>query len=75
LGLGGKQGKKPRRLFKPPVLQVLNVHSSADGRLMLSGSKSGEVWWWDCRYPGQPVRTLAVGNLPADGQQLAAAPC
>lgn len=43
---------------------VLNVHIQPAGlRHLMSGSKEGDVLWWDTRFPGEPFRRLAVRPL------------
>ena len=47
------------------IPQVVNVHIQETGQgHVISGSKGGDVLWWDQRYATQAVRSLQVGAQP-----------
>lgn len=51
---------------------VVNVHIQRGGLYnILSGSKNGDVLWWDPRYVGEPVRSLTAYRLKKEESMTA----
>src|SRR4051812_29352730 len=41
--------------------KVVNVHINPDGmNCLITGSRVGDLLWWDQRFPGQPIRSVMV---------------
>lgn len=52
------------------MAQVVNVHINPDGaHCLISGSRSGDILWWDQRFPGQPVRSIMVSHRTSCNHQ------
>ncbi|EDQ87341.1 uncharacterized protein MONBRDRAFT_27441 [Monosiga brevicollis MX1] len=45
---------------------IVSVHSAKESERMMSGSRSGQILWWDYRYPGQPIRTMTAHRTRGD---------
>ena len=58
----------------PTVPQVVNVHINSDGmHSLVSGSRVGDLLWWDQRFPGQPIRSVMVSSVLLDSSSLISA--